>query len=351
MSPRRKAVLLQIGALALGLGLLWLALRGVDFGEVVEALAAARLGYLIPLTAAVFASHLIRAWRWRLLLDVLPDGAEARRRVRLGDAFSAVMIGYMVNYAAPRVGEVARSANLAAQSDRPLSGILGTVVAERALDVASLVVALAVAFALGARRFMGATALLDPGRALAAAPDLPWWGLLLAALVVIAASVALVRLVRGRRAARNAADESRLTRAIHAFRDGLLSLARTRRTGALLVSTAAMWGCYLLMAYLPLPLLRIDTLGLADAWVLLVMGSLAVIVPAPGGVGPYHYITIQLMTRVFAVALAPATAYAVFTHAAQLFLYTATGFVCLLLQGRGLALRVAPPAEATPRAS
>jgi hypothetical protein len=36
------------------------------------------------------------------------------------------------------------------------------------------------------------------------------------------------------------------------------------------------------------------------------------------------------------VATAPATAYAVLSHAAQLVLYTIVGFACLLLQGASL---------------
>jgi hypothetical protein len=54
------------------------------------------------------------------------------------------------------------------------------------------------------------------------------------------------------------------------------------------------------------------------------------------------------MTRLFGVAAGPASAYAVVNHAAQLVLYTITGFICLIAQGRGLRTRIGTPERPDP---
>ncbi|MDX1419864.1 MAG: lysylphosphatidylglycerol synthase transmembrane domain-containing protein [Rubricoccaceae bacterium] len=339
MSPRVKTVLAVLGSFVLGGGLLYLALRGVDFTAVGEALAAANWWWLLPLLLATLAAHLLRAWRWRLMLEALP-GPEGQppAPVPLRLAFYSVMIGYMVNYAAPRAGEVARAANVAAQTPLRFSGVLGTVVAERVLDVLTLAAALLSVLALYRTRL---ASVLDAfaenaGAALAAVP----WAVVAAALAVTAGALALLgwALYRRRRGAGGAVGT--LARS---FRDGLLSLVRLRRKGAVLLATAGIWGLYAVMADLPLRMFGLSAaygLGVVDAWALMNVGAIGMSLPSPGGTGSYHYVTVETLGLLFGVAAAPAATYALFSHAAQLVLYAVGGFVCLLLQGTSVgALR------------
>ncbi|MDX1532232.1 MAG: lysylphosphatidylglycerol synthase transmembrane domain-containing protein, partial [Rhodothermales bacterium] len=331
--------------------LLWLALRGVDFGEVWASLRQGAFGWLVPLAVVALASHALRAWRWQMLLEGLPDGAGVPFR----PAFYSVMIGYMVNYAAPRLGEVARAANLASRSALSFSGVMGTVVVERVVDVLSLVAGLLLSVGF-LTRFAGAMGpLFAPALAFFEEPPVAWWIVVVAGVGVTVGLLVLFRSAL-RWAAQREGLAGRVADALGAFRDGLLSVLRARRRASILGTTVGIWVCYWLMAYFPLRLLGIADLGLADAWLLLVIGAVGMAVPAPGGVGSYHYVTIQTLTLLFGVAAGPATSYAVLAHAAQLMLYTAVGFACLLLQGSGLrALRRAtaeqieqnpPPPEA-----
>ncbi len=335
MSPRLKSVLVQAGSFVLGGGLLWLALRNVAFGEVWAALETANWWYLLPMAVLTLLSHAIRAWRWQMLLEALPE-AEDDEPVGFRPAFYSVMIGYMVNYAAPRLGEVARAGNLAAQTPLPFSGVLGTVFIERVLDVLTLAVGAVAALAFAADDLARLATLFEPAVALVRDPPLAWWALGGIAVAVAVGVTVLFRAVL-RWAARREGVAERVAATLRSFRDGVLSLLRARRRLGLVGSTVAIWACYLVLTYLPLPLLGIEGLSLADAWVLLIVGAAALIVPTPGGAGSYHYAAIQTLTTLFAVGLAAATAYAVIAHAAQLVLYTAAGFACLLLQGRGLS--------------
>lgn len=348
MTPRLRTRLAQLGSFVLAGVLLYLALRGVDLQAVAEALRTADYRWLIPLVGVLLASHLLRAWRWRLLLEALPPAHEAvheampgeahpTSRVRLGTAFAALMVGYMVNYAAPRLGEVVRSAALARRTALPFSGIVGTVVVERIVDVVVLALGLAtVPFLLADR--------LDTLDALFVAPVADRLvGLPLAVLaglgvgLLVLAGLVTWQLVR-------AQSESWFRRMwqqharplARSFSSGVATLVRSPHRAGLVVSTLLMWGCYWLAAYLPFRLLGMtEPFGLApaDAWCLMLLGAIGVAIPSPGGVGSYHFITIQALVYLYAVASSAAAAYAVFVHAAQLLLYVAAGALCLLALG------------------
>jgi hypothetical protein len=66
------------------------------------------------------------------------------------------------------------------------------------------------------------------------------------------------------------------------------------------------------------------------------IGALGILVPSPGGIGSYHYITEQALVHLYGVPAAEALTYAVLTHGAQLVFYTLAGGVAVLYQGTGL---------------
>ena len=93
--------------------LLWLSLRGLTLGEgenrtdfLWQAWQNANKGYLGLMAVVAILSHLLRAERWRMLL--VPTG----NKVGLTNSFLSLMIGYLVNLAVPRGGEVSRCYNL-----------------------------------------------------------------------------------------------------------------------------------------------------------------------------------------------------------------------------------------------
>jgi hypothetical protein len=332
VTARTRRRLAQIGSFLLAGLLLYLALRGVDFGAVGQALHTADYRWLWPLALLALVSHLLRSWRWLLLLRAT-EAPPGSRPATLKGSFYSVMIGYMINYAAPRLGEAARTANLSARTRRPFAGVFGTVVVERLLDTAVLVLALvSTAFLLADQTTVLNEQLVTP--ALEQARAVPVGGLLAAGVLALVVGWLLVRWLRGRTLW---ADYVRP--ALRSFKSGLLSLGRTGRPWALTVSTVGIWVCYGLMAYLPLRILNMAgayDLSLVDGWCLMALGAIGVAIPSPGGTGSYHYITIQSLVWLFAVPQAPAATYAVLTHGAQLVLYVIVGFGCLLAQGRTL---------------
>lgn len=79
-------------------------------------------------------SHLVRALRWRLLLNPLGYAPS------LNNIFGAVVVAYMANLAFPRLGEFLRCAVLRPSEDIPVQKSVGTVVTERLVDIVLFVI-------------------------------------------------------------------------------------------------------------------------------------------------------------------------------------------------------------------
>ena len=347
MTRRLRHRLLQGGSFLLAAVLLYFAFRGIDADAIMSAFRQANYQWVPPLVLLVVVANLFRAWRWNALLEALPEptaGSDEQKppEIRLRNSFSAVMIGYMVNYAAPRMGEVARTANMATRSRLKFSSVFGTVVVERIFDTAVLAFAiLSTGVLLFDRMPVVKSTFVDPAvdrlDALPVTSLVLWIG---GSIAVIAALVALFwRIFQHQQSALRQFWDNTFQPALVSFRDGMMTLKRSPKRWTIIGSTIGMWGGYLLMAYIPFRMLGLagpHGIGLVDAWILMAIGSLGLLVPSPGGIGSYHYVTIQALVILYMVPEGPAASYAVLTHAAQLVFYTIAGVLALIYQGSSL---------------
>ena len=107
---------------------LYLALRGLQIGDMWEALKGAVYWWLIPGVLVYFLGVWIRAWRWHYLLR--PIKSISTRKM-----FPIVAIGYMGNNIYPaRAGEVLRAVVLKRRYDVAISASLATIIVERVYD-------------------------------------------------------------------------------------------------------------------------------------------------------------------------------------------------------------------------
>lgn len=328
----------------LAAGLLYLAFRGIDGDTILRAFRQADYRWVPILVVLVLFANAMRAWRWNVLMEALPANTARSSETdppdpRLGDAFASVMIGYMVNYAAPRMGEVARTANMSTRSNLRFSSIFGTVVVERVFDTAVLGFAILSSGVLLVDRMpVVRKTFVDPvlarWEALPATSILLWTG---AGLAVTAAIVTVLwRMMQNEQSALRQMWTTTLQPALVSFKDGFMTLRRSPRRWTIVWTTIGMWFGYLLMAYVPFRMLSLAAphdIGLVDAWILMAIGSLGLLVPSPGGIGSYHYVTIQALVILYSVPEGPSASYAVLTHAAQLVFYTIAGLIALVHQG------------------
>ena len=120
--------------LAISLVCLWLALRNVPISHLGAALARTQPAFLPLAIVCQILSVAPRAKRWQALLD---------KKGIFQDAFWAHGIGFLFTNVFPlRMGEPARALALSGRTGIPLVRVAATVVVERILDVASVLVAL-----------------------------------------------------------------------------------------------------------------------------------------------------------------------------------------------------------------
>lgn len=93
---------------------------------------------VIPVFFLLFVSHFARGLRWKLLIDSL--GYKVHRR----NTFFAVLIGYFINHAVPRVGEVAKCTVLSRYEKVPVDKLIGTIILERIIDAITLLIVFAI---------------------------------------------------------------------------------------------------------------------------------------------------------------------------------------------------------------
>lgn len=129
---KRKMTISLVTGTAFSAVTFYLAFRNVPFDALAAYLAAIDYLWLLPAAAAVVLSFVLRAVRWRIIL-------ETSRRVDFWRAFHPLMTGFMINCILPgRLGEIARPAILKQREKVPFATGLATVAAERVFDIALL---------------------------------------------------------------------------------------------------------------------------------------------------------------------------------------------------------------------
>jgi uncharacterized membrane protein YbhN (UPF0104 family) len=118
-------------------GLLIYALWGVDLGALWTTLLKGQTWVILPFLVLLALFFLMSAQRWALILR--PFGRYSARQVA-----PSMMIGFAGNNVLPlRIGEIIRTVIFAKEFGRSRSGILMTLVVERALDLVGILVVFA----------------------------------------------------------------------------------------------------------------------------------------------------------------------------------------------------------------
>lgn len=312
--PQPRSVLpwLVVGGLISAASIV-LATRGIHLGEVADAIGAASPLWLVLGVLAILASYPLLALRWRsVAADLDPPGR--------GRMLELVLIGTAANNALPaRLGEVARAGGLARATRRPVLQAFGTVVVDRAADVAFFAAA-----------FAGTVwSSPTPGW-------VRWVGLggsvVTGLLVVVIAGTAW--LMHRRRDA--PAPQGRVMRHAAKLADGLRCIRSWRQLVAALALTAAAWGVWIIGAWCVARSLGIH-LSLSELLFTTALLGLGSAVPsAPGFIGTYHWIAASAL-GLFGVGGAHALAFAVLLHAAWYIPTTVAGSALMIRWGLSFA--------------
>lgn len=272
--------------------------------------------WLWIMAALLVVSFLIRAERWRMLL--VSSGCQTG----FLDSLLSLQVGYMINLAIPRGGEVSRCYNLFKLNGAPVDVAFGTVVAERTIDVVCLLGVVMIAFVTQTAKLMLFVDHLPIGESLAQRVEL---------VVIIMLGLGILVAVGFFFLRRNPGMREKIKHAWQGFRKGLLSAFKVKRRLLFVFYSVIIWVIYFFMSYtILLAFPETDALGIDAVLVLYAVGSIAMALPLPGGTGSYHTLVPASLVLLYAIPNKDAVAFTFVFHGWQTFLMIVAGAISLL---------------------
>ena len=308
-------------------GLLYWMYRDFEFAEAKRIfLHEMNIWWLFASLIPITLSHMLRGLRWLITLEPLGY------RPRKGDSIDSIFIAYATNVVLPRVGEVSRCAVLNQYDKIPFSKSLGTLVAERLVDM--LVVFLFVCIMLLTQFDVFMSLFAQTGTteiSLAALFTSPRTYIIIGGVVGVCAVLWI--------GLRKSAFYAKIKHTIRGFIDGLLSLKTMNKKGLFLLYTLGIWAGYFLEFYIAFYCFPFTAeLSVVQGLVIFAAISLAIIIPTPNGAGPWHFVVISMMT-LYGVSQTGASSFALIVHTFQtlgVMMLGAYGWVALQIRHRKL---------------
>jgi uncharacterized protein (TIRG00374 family) len=325
VSPRFKVYLQYLFILAITLLLIWFSLRGIEAGEgedkwdyLLRTWHSADKGWLLIMALIAMVSHVVRAQRWRMLLE--PVGYN----VRLDHSFYSLMVGYLINLVIPRGGEVSRCYNLYKLEKTPVDASFGTVVVERIADLICLAALIGISFLLESKKLIAFLNTLPIERS-GSSSGLMWIIYILIVLTVM--GVVFWWLFK-----RHEKLRTFVIKTWAGFRSGLLSVFRLKNKSLFVFYSLLIWFLYFLMSYAVIRAFPSTAgLGFNAVLSLFAIGAIAMAAPLPGGTGSFHVLVPQGLVFLYAVQRSDAVAFTFIFHGWQTLIMIVGGAFSLLI--------------------
>lgn len=230
MKGKTISTLKKILPLILGVFFVWYSYHitsAEDRKRIIQAIGEANYFWIIISLICGLLSHLMRAWRWNLLLE--PMGY----RPSFINNVMAILVGYLSNLGIPRSGEFLRATTLSGYEKIPFEKTFGTIVAERVVDLVMLFLIVLIA-ALLQTQFI-----ID----FFAEKQLSPWLLLLALVFISAVSLIGWRLIR------NSSHPLliKIRNLAEGLLEGITSIFRIRKKWRFIILSFLIWFLYVFM--------------------------------------------------------------------------------------------------------
>ncbi len=230
-----------------------------------------------------------------------------------------IIISYLANVALPRAGEFLRSGLIKKTDDIPVNVSFGTVIAERVVDLMTLLVLISFALIFEFDilwTFLETTLAID-FRVLVI--------IIIGGVVVgIASMIFILSLLKK-------GSFPKLNAFLDGLKEGLISVAKVKKPVPFLLSTVVLWVIYYLMSYTIIFSLETTAhLSATAGLLLLVVGGIAISLPVQSGFGTYHAMIAGLLV-VYSIEETTGLFLATLLHTSQIVAVTVFGLISLFL--------------------
>ena len=312
--------------LALGILLLYLSFRGVDFDHLVDDLKSANYFWVFISLICSIVGYVSRAIRWRLLIEPL------NYKPPIKNVFYALMFGYFANFAFPRIGEITRCGALTKSDKIPMDSLIGTVIIERAIDLIVLIILLFVVFLVKIEVFGGfikETVFIPLYKKIINTVDFPifYW-----LIIIVLLFLAIGSLYYYRKKFKRVKFILKIRKILRGVISGVKTVTKMKSRSAFLFHTIVIWISYFLMTYVVIfAIPATSNLTPIDGLFLLVIGGLGMAAPVQGGIGAFHWIVSSALS-LYGITKAEGLVFATIQHESQAILAILLGsFSALML--------------------
>lgn len=308
--------------LAIGVAIFYYIYKEVDLQTLKEQINNINWWWIGASIAVGLTSHIIRAMRWQMLIGSTGHTASLSR------TFCSVMSMYFTNLIIPRGGEIVRCTALARTDNIPFAMLLGTVVVERTVDtvlmlaLVAVVVVAQIDFLKGFFAVPGHEGMLNKISFLFS----PWFW-----IIGIIAGISVIFLIwKYRGSIARFKFMQPVIGLLTKFCDGLKSIAHLERPVLFIVQSALIYVTYFLMLIATFHSFGpTENLSFGAGVTTFTMGSLAMLAPVQGGIGPWHFMVYETLA-LYGVALADGKIFALISHTANNGFCLIVGAVCLI---------------------
>ncbi len=267
--------------------------------------------YLIVMLAIflAFIGNAVRAYRWKFMIEHLGYHSS------FANNFMAVNIGYLLNLAIPKSGEISRALTLKKYNNIPFDKSFGTIVAERIIDLVVLVFMMFLAVVLQFK--VVKTFILDkiPIKNLLLFSGL---GLLLFILFILIYKYSKLKII------------ILFKQKISGLKEGVLSIFHMKTKWEYFFYTFVIWGSYLVMFYVAIFVIpETSHLSFGAVITAFVVGSIAVAF-TNSGFGSYPFLISKVLVF-YVVNETAGNAFGWIIWTSQMFLVLFLGLISFLL--------------------
>ena len=312
--------------LAVGILLMWIAFRSVDFSKLGAELKKANYSWLLLSILFSLFAFISRARRWVLLINPLGFNPSTK------NAFYSLMTGYLANVALPRIGEITRCVALGKKEKIPVDQLIGTVVVERTIDFFSLLLIMVILiFTSGSQigLFLKESLLIPIQLKVIAVFGNSWT---LWIILFLLGSITLFLMVRYKKSLRKMRFFAKMFDLARGVINGLKTITNLKRKWEFVFHTIFIWVNYALMTWVVVFAIQsMSHLTFGNSIFILVIGGLAMSAPVPSGMGAFHYFVSQGLLIVNGIPVEDGLAYALLAHESQLILVAIIGAISFFI--------------------
>jgi hypothetical protein len=302
----------------LGAFIFWLIYKDQDI-ERIKSVLKNDVTYIWVVISLVIGllSHISRTLRWGLMIE--PIG----HKPRFINTFLAVMVGYLMNMAFPRMGEISRCGVLSRYEKISFTKLIGTVVAERLVDMISLLALLGLVIVAQFGKML---------HFLQQNPEIQQKlnSVLKSPFLLFGLIIMLVLFYVFRKAFKHTIIFKKLVEILNNFKEGFISIRSIKKKGWFYFHSVFIWAMYYFMLYAVFfsfdftrdlnPIAGLTTF---------VFASFGMVAPVQGGIGAWHFMAKEALS-LYGVANENGIIFAFVAHSSMTGMIIIIGIISLL---------------------